>query len=199
MRLLETIRIEKGEPLNLFYHQKRMNSSRKELFNSKDEIDLVFLLKVQSIPIVSSIQKCRVIYDTSIREVEIISYEIPQITSLKLLHCDDIDYAYKYQNRGKIEELFSKRGIADDIIIVKDGMITDTSYANLLFFDGEQWITPAKPLLQGTQRAKVLAEKRIVEADITPIDLVLFERIRLINAMIRFEDEVDIKVQDIST
>ena len=66
-----------------------------------------------------------------------------------------------------------------------------------LFFNGKHWITPEKPLLQGTQRAFLLEKEIIKTANIRVEDLVNFENARLINAMIRFEDEVDIDIKNI--
>ncbi len=197
MLLLESIRIEKGEPLNIDYHQKRMNTSRQKLFHSNDEIDLVSLLKEQLIPKTDSIQKCRIIYNTLVRKVEFIPYKVRKVNSLKLMQCDDIEYDHKYLNREKIDELYSKKGDSDDIIIVKEGFLTDSSFANLLFFDGENWVTPAKPLLQGTQRAKLLSEGRILASRVKPENLRKYSKIRLINAMLRFEDKVDISSSQI--
>jgi 4-amino-4-deoxychorismate lyase len=110
---------------------------------------------------------------------------------------DEIEYRHKFADRSEIHKLFEKRGNADDILIVKYGQITDTSYANIILFDGKNWLTPSKPMLQGTQRAKLLAEMKIIPASITPVNLPRFSKARLINAMIRFEDEVDLNIGSI--
>jgi 4-amino-4-deoxychorismate lyase len=44
----------------------------------------------------------------------------------------------------------------DDIIIVRNGFVTDASYANLIFRKGDEWFTPATFLLAGTMRAFLL-------------------------------------------
>ena len=90
-----------------------------------------------------------------------------------------------------------QKGDADDIIIVKNGLITDSSFANLLFFNGLQWLTPAQPLLKGTQRAKLLEQEQVITAEIRTADLSNFIKVRLVNAMLRFEDEVDILIDSI--
>lgn len=194
MQLLESVRFENNEFSNLAYHQERMNRSRFELLNLSDEIDLVSRLKEHSLSLKSGLYKCRVIYDSMIRKVEFVPYQKPKIESLKLIVCDSIDYGYKFTDRAIINNLFSQKEAADDIIILKDGFVTDSSTANLLFYDGSNWYTPSKPLLPGTQRANLLDRSKIILTDIVPSDFIKFEKVRLVNAMLRFEDEVDVGV-----
>jgi len=198
MQLLETIRFDSGVFSNLELHHKRMNNSRKALFNCDDEINLdlslsKFVTKIKS----HGLFKCRVVYDTQIRSIEFVPYKIPQIKSLKIVSCNEIEYSHKYAVRDEINKLMAQKGNADDVIILKNGLITDSSFANLLFCNGKQWLTPDFPLLAGTQRAKLLELNRIVTADIQLSDITNFTKARLINAMIRFEDEVDIVVDNI--
>lgn len=195
MQLLETIRTEKGEFSNLLYHQNRMNNSRKVLFKCKDELNLFSLLQ-NSFKNISDnkLYKCRIIYNSEVKKIEFIPYKIPDINQLKLVSSDEIDYSHKYLDRKQINLLLAQKGKADDIIIVKNELITDSSTANLLFYNGNQWLTPAFPLLLGTQRASLLEQEKIQVADIHPSDLHNFQKIRLINAMLRFEDEVDVLI-----
>ena len=196
MQLLETIRVNNGEFSNLPFHQARMNNSRQQLFNSTDKINLASTLQESTNNISDKkLYKCRIVYDTEIREIEFIPYQIPDINTLKLVICNEIDYNHKYYDRQKINELLELKGETDDIVIVKNGLITDSSFANLLFYNGEHWLTPTFPLLRGTQRAKLLEQEKIRVADIRPEDLHNFKNIRLINAMLRFEDEVDVFVE----
>lgn len=199
MQLLETIRLENGKLSNLSFHQTRMNNSRKVLFNCTDEFNLISILQASSTEIPDNgLFKCRIIFNIEIREIEFIPYQMPDINSLKLVSCDEIEYSHKYFDRQQINELFAQKGKADDIIIVKKGLVTDSSFANLLFFNGDQWLTPAFPLLKGTRRAKLLEQEKIRVADIRPGDLHHFKKIRLINSMLRFEDRVDVLVEKVS-
>ncbi|HEY9114941.1 MAG TPA: aminotransferase class IV family protein [Bacteroidales bacterium] len=194
-RLLESIRTEKGELQNLHYHQARMNASVKELFGVENSIKLEKI----SVPehCRRGLYKCRVVYSETIENIEFIPYQYPPIKSLKLIIDDAIDYEYKFVNRSNINLLLEKKGSYDDILIVKNNLITDTSLANIIFFNGKYWLTPALPLLKGTQRAKLLFEEKIIAADIHAEDLLHFQKARLINAMMRFEDEVDVEVNRI--
>lgn len=204
-RLLETIRYENGEFQHLRYHQERMEESRKTLCPDAEEINLEAVLSKEmkseetskkSVP-ATGLFKCRVVYDEQIRKVEWVPYNFPKISSLKKVFSDEIEYPYKYENRSAIHELVKEKGDADDILIVKKGYITDTSFCNVLFYNGKNWITPTFPLLNGTQRRFLLENERIIPARITPDDLHNFTKVRLINAMIRFEDALDIDIQNI--
>jgi 4-amino-4-deoxychorismate lyase len=194
-RLLETIRCENGVLQNLSQHQERLDNSQKALFSSFQSICLKMLTVPQGFK--NALFKCRVIYSESIESVEFLPYQLPKIQSLKIVVNDEIQYHHKFADRSEIQKLFNLRAKADDILIVKNGLITDTSYANIVFFDGKNWFSPSKPLLQGTQRAKLLAEMKIIPASITPADLSRFSKARLINAMIRFEDELDVNIGSI--
>jgi 4-amino-4-deoxychorismate lyase len=192
MLLLETIRFENGNFSNIRYHQVRMNNTRKEIFGNTTEIGLTNVFRDIIKPGNNNLYKCRVVYDKEIRKIEFIPYFLPEINSLKLIHDNEIAYKYKYLDRSKIDFLHEQKGDAGDIIIVKNGLLTDTSYANILCLKDNRWYTPSKPLLAGTRRSMLLASKKIETADITPDDLKYIEKIRLINAMMRFEDVVEV-------
>ena len=223
MKLLETIRFQNGKFDNLIYHQERMNKSRKELFGCEDEIDLAdeltrhqtprMELKVNAHKTNSSSSgfairmqydadlqsaKCRIIYSTQIEEIEFLPHQLPEINSLKIVHNNKIDYSHKFLDRSQLNKLYQQKADCDDILIVKKGFVTDTWFANILFFDGKNWLTPEKPLLKGTQRQYLLDQKKIVPTEIRLKDLMNFKKARLINAMIRFEDAVDIDIQNIN-
>jgi 4-amino-4-deoxychorismate lyase len=91
----------------------------------------------------------------------------------------------------------TRRGDCDDILIVKDGYITDTSFSNIVFFDGEKWVTPARPLLRGTMRESLLKRNLIGEENITVDDLNKIKEARLINAMLPLETGTAIQVENI--
>ena len=73
---------------------------------------------------------------------------------------------------------------ADDVLMVREGRLTDTSIANVALFDGRQWHTPVRPLLGGVKRRFLLESGTIVERDIRVEDLRRYSRIRLFNALI---------------
>ncbi|RZD16057.1 MAG: hypothetical protein EVJ46_07655 [Candidatus Acididesulfobacter guangdongensis] len=80
-----------------------------------------------------------------------------------------------------------------DILIVKKGLITDTSYSNIILYDGKEWVTPESYLLNGVKRRYLLNECIIKEIKVRTADLKNFKKISLINAMLEPHDiEIDI-------
>ena len=180
--LLETIKIENGEVFNLPYHQKRFDKSRLDLFGDTAVIDLSTVIEAPK----KDLYRCRILYDTQIHSTEYIPYQTKVIRTLKVVPAH-IEYPYKYANRDAFDTLQQNYPDFDEIIIEKDGLITDTTIANLAFYDGTYWLTPETPLLQGTMRAKLLNEKVIVKAPIQKKDLGKYTHVALMNAMIGFK------------
>lgn len=194
--LFETIRLHDGVLQNLAYHNIRLNYSRKSLYKTTDEIDLE---RVIQIPATCSkgVYKCRVTYSKEVKSIDFELYVPHVVKSLRLIEDNTISYNYKYTNRGSLNKLLTKRERFDEIIIVKKGYITDTSYSNIIFFDGTKWFTPSTPLLQGTMRSFLLENNLISEMAIKVADLKQFQKARLINSMIPFELSKDIKIEKI--
>jgi 4-amino-4-deoxychorismate lyase len=194
--LLETIRIENRQICNLSYHNERLHRSRQALFGCESEIrleDHIVLPKMLS----NAVHKCRVIYDQSIHRIEFHSYQIKPIRTLRLIEDDALDYAYKWLDRSRLQ-MHIANAKADDILIVKNGLLTDTSYANIAFFDGVQWLTPATPLLAGTRRQQLLEQGVIAEeAELKPSDLKQFKFAKLMNAMLTWAESPVISVENI--
>lgn len=181
-QLLESIYLKDGEFRNLLYHEARMQLSTKAVFNSNQKVDLS-ALKNEAFP-PTGLYKVRVVYDTQIRNVEFVPYEVRLVNSLKLVYDNNINYHHKFLDRTKLEHLYSLRGKADDILIVKNGLITDSFYANVIFKKGGNWFTPTSYLLNGTMRQSLLAEGAIKEASITVENYQHYQSCKLINAML---------------
>ncbi len=184
MKLLETIKIKNGKIYNIEYHNKRLNRSRFELFNIDNKIDLRDYIAP---PKEEGIFRCRVIYNKSdIILVEYIPYKRREFNSFRVIE-STIDYRYKYVNRDKLDRLKEQYSNYSDIIIKKDGLLTDTSIANIAFFNGSRWITPKNPLLRGTIRERLIDNNKILEKNIKSEDLKHFSHFALMNAMIGFQ------------
>ncbi len=180
--LLETIKIEDGHIENLFYHQIRFDKSRRELFNITDKTDLSSLIKAPK----KGLYRCRIIYDKEIHTVEYIPYIPKEIKTLKII-TSNIDYNYKYADREELNSLLEKAYEYDEIIIEKDGYLTDTTISNIAFYNEDKWFTPAQTILDGTMRAKLLDEKFLHPKDIKKEDLKNYSQIALMNSMIGFK------------
>ena len=180
--LLETIRVEDGKVHNLSYHQQRCNQSRQTLFGSKDTLELSSKIEVPK----KGLYRCRIVYGEKLNSIEYIPYTQKEINSLEIVS-SDIEYDHKYANREALDALLIADPDANDVIIEQKGYFTDTTIANIAFYDGEQWITPKKPLLQGTMRAKLIDEGWLKTEDIRREDLSKYTHVALMNAMIGFK------------
>jgi 4-amino-4-deoxychorismate lyase len=190
--LLETIKLQDGEYQNLFYHEQRMNRSLKTLCGEFDHFDLEEFLKHLEKP-AQGLFKCRIVYDEQSREVEFMPYTPKPVQSLRVIEHDRISYEFKYADRKTLNKLYELRQASDDILIVKRGLVTDSSYANVVFRRGKHWYTPWSALLKGTQRTKLLERDVIHEEEIRVEDIETFETFKLINAMLEFESpEIDV-------
>jgi 4-amino-4-deoxychorismate lyase len=181
-KLLETIKIVNGTAPFLAFHNERLNHSRQILFNAQDQIDLK---NVITAPSQSGTYKCRVIYSKTIETVEYSRYQQQRkFKTFKVIEDDNIAYDFKYLNRENLNRLV--RGQADEILIIKRGLVTDTTIANVAFWHQDKWLTPSTPLLKGTTRERLLREKKIVEIPITLEDLNHFSKMAMMNALLGF-------------
>ena len=196
-RLIESIKVINGQFENIYFHNLRFNNARAALWNIKSELDLADAVAIPHV-LDNGLYKCRILYAEEIEKVEFIPYQFPVIRSLKIINDDDIIYNYKYEDRKQIASLFEMRQDCDDILIVKNGFLTDTSFCNVVLYDGEKYYTPSTALLNGTKRQKLLAEKKVIEKIIKVDDLHNFQCIYLVNAMIDLEDEVCIEIKNVN-
>ncbi len=201
-QFVETIKIKEEKAMALPYHQARMERTIRHFFPSLNAttmpcLEEIITTREELITPRADIKlfKCRVVYgEQGVEAVEYTPYTMRTIRTLKIIEANDIDYSYKSTDRTELNRLTAQKGDCDDIVIVKNGLITDTSFTNLAIFDGHHWLTPAHPLLAGTKRAFLLDQGTIIEKDLTPDDLMKAEKIRLFNAMIDF-GEIEVKVR----
>lgn len=163
-----------------------MNRSLEMLCGVEEPLNLEAFLKKFNPP-TSGLYKCRITYDEQSQQIEFIPYVAKEITSLRVVEHDRIAYEFKYADRKTIDKLFELRKDCDDVLIVKRGMVTDSSYCNIAFRNGKHWYTPWSALLKGTQRQKLIEWQQITEEEISIKDIKSFETFKLINAMFEFD------------
>ena len=178
----ETLKIKDGEILNVHYHQIRVDKS--------SSISLSNHIRDHITTPCKGIYKLRITYDNnSVISDAITPYAPLKIVSLKIVEDNSIEYSKKYEDRTKIEQLRDQRSNQDDILIVKDRIVTDCSFANIIFYGDNGWVTPLNPLLEGTQRAYLLDQCIIKSQEIEMKHLTQFTKFMLINAMLEFDEE----------
>ncbi len=170
-----------GVAQHLSYHQQRLDLTLQK-FNLHAHYNLSELIA----PPDETLYRCRFLYDDVNYSVEYHPYIQKKITSLRLIQDNTLEYSSKYANRDGLNKLFAARNGCDDVLIIKNNYLTDTTIANIALFINNQWLTPEIPLLRGTTRSRLIDEGKIVPANITISDALNAPKIALMNAMIGF-------------
>ena len=194
-QFIETIRIANGNIELLDYHNERFNTTRKLFFCVDDEWDLKHFIQIPD-EYKMGLVKCRIVYDIEIREVQFSSYKPKNISNLKLVKAS-IHYAYKSTDRAKLDYCKRLAYPADEALIVNEGKISDTSFSNIIFRKDRHWFTSDSPLLAGLRREALLNEGLLEEIPIRPEDLKGFDAFMLINAMLDFDENRVLPIQNI--
>ncbi|MGU3376813.1 aminotransferase class IV [Chryseobacterium sp. M5A1_1a] len=185
-QFIESIKVEDQEIFLLELHQKRVNQTFSN-FGKEDSIDLSKIYKnLQHDE--DGLFKLRISYDLDKKiRTQMIPYAIPEIHDFQLVENNSFDYSFKFEDRKELDKMKMKSK-AEEIIIVKNNHITDTSFSNLLFLKGKEWFTPTTYLLNGVQRQHLLKQKKIKEAEITLQNIKQFTHFQIINALNDFDD-----------
>lgn len=195
-QFVESIRVQDGAFKLLDYHQQRLDRTTKNYFDQVELFDLKRILSDVERPVYGE-YKCRFLYGKDGFNVEYNSYHPKKVSSMKLVNAGDYSYEYKSLNRTYLEELFNLRSEADDVIIINRELeVTDSYYANLAFYDGDNWFTPKSYLLSGVKRQYLIDQGLLIEKVITKDDIWSYQKLSLINAMLDL-GVVEIKIDQI--
>lgn len=196
MRFIESICLSGGELRNLELHQRRLQLTQLAHFGFATRIDLQTQLRRRSLPAVG-LFKVRVTYGREIESIEIDPYTRHGVQQIVLVEAEDLDYRYKYADRRLIDALRRNFAPGTQPVIVQRGLLTDTTYANICVFDGGRWLTPARPLLEGTARASALSAGQVQTAAISASDFRAgkYHKMKLINCMALFDEAEEIPCQ----
>ena len=185
-RFIESIKIEDQKAFLLDLHQKRVNQTFA-YFGKEGSIDLAKIFKNLEHD-EDGLYKLRIVYDLDKKfTTQLIPYAIPEIENFQLVENNSYDYSFKFEDRKEFERMKTKAK-TEEIIVVKNNHITDTSYTNILFLKGKEWFTPTTYLLNGVMRQHLLHEKKIKETEITLQNIKEFSHFQLINAMNDFDE-----------
>jgi len=185
--LIETIKVVDGKLQHLKWHQNRFEASYFKYYKQLTNIKLEKVIRVPE-EHSKGVVKLRFLYNATDCFCQFDVYEHRKIDSFKIIRQDDIEYALKLVDRKIFDQLCANSN-ADEIVIVKNNRVTDTSFSNIVFFDGTHWVTPKYPLLYGTTRARMLFENKIIQKDFLIEDLSNFQSFKLINAMLEENSE----------
>lgn len=190
---VESLRVEHRRLMHIEWHERRMMQTLFQQYGMTSGINLSAAIHLPD-ELDEKVYKCRIEYGTSIERVSFTLYEPKRVSTLRLVIDDAIEYALKFKDRSAIDCLLSQRMGADDILIVKHGCLTDTSFSNIVLLRDGVWCTPDTFLLNGTCRQRLLAEGTIREARITMEDLDQYSEIKLINALLDWEKQPSVTI-----
>ncbi len=180
--VFETLKVYQGKIYNLDLHFIRMQATAKSLWDSTlllDHIEEEILIKHHG-----ELQKCKLTYNSFATEFSLVDYQPKQINTLFLCKNDLIKYRFKFTDRHELLGPLKDRKPDMEVLFVKDGLLTDTSFSNIALWNGSEWHTPKYPLLYGTKRQFYLSQHKMKEQDIRIKDLHQYQRVSLINAML---------------
>lgn len=187
---LETIKIVNGELVNFDLHLTRMAKTLNYHYRSFHNTVLLNHINIAAQQVVKSkckganIYKMRIVYTYNDYSISAEPYIAKPVQSLKIVHDNTIDYSYKYEERSRLTSLLMLRENCDDILICKNGFITDTSFSNIVFKKDGSYFTPSHFLLNGTKRMQLVSNGFIKETEITLLNIYEYECFNLINAML---------------
>ncbi len=183
---IESIRVFQQQFAQLEVHQERVNQTFKNYFPDVPPIALALLKIPENIG--QGLFKCRMVYDTVIQEISFQPYQVANIQRLKIIEAPEMQYNFKFAERTALQAAYMQKGEADDVLITQQGFLKDTSYGNIALWNGKQWLTPKVPLLEGTQRKRLIQAKIIFPAPIHTSELVNFTHFKVFNAMRVWEE-----------
>ena len=185
-QFIESIKIEDQEAFLLDLHQKRVNDTLS-YFGNNSSIDLKKIIKDLDID-EDGFFKLRIVYDLNKNfKTQLIPYAVSEISTFQLIENNTFDYSFKFKDINELEKM-KIHAKAEEIIIVKNNHITDTSFSNLLFLKDKHWYTPSTYLLNGVQRQDLLKRKKIKETEITLNNIKEFTHFQIINTLNDFDD-----------
>ncbi|TXF75949.1 aminotransferase class IV [Chryseobacterium sp.] len=185
-QFIESIKVEDREIFLADLHQKRINETFAH-FGKEGSIDLEKIFKDLELDD-DGLYKLKISYGLNkIFRTQLIPYAISEIDDFQLVENNSFDYSFKFEDRKEFD-IMKAKAKAEEIIIVKNNHITDTSYSNILFLKKKDWFTPSTFLLNGVQRQHLLKTRKIKEAEITLQNMSDYSHFQLINAMNDFDD-----------
>lgn len=194
--LLETIRFSNGIPENLNYHEARITMSQIALDGSR-RLDSLTSIFEDTPPPPEGLIKGRLTYNRDLYKIEFSEYVKANILHLRIFEANKLYYPFKFANRDMFQRIHDDMPPDAEALIVISHRITDTTYTNVALKRQEKWYTPINPLLKGTRRAQLLEDGIIQLEDIFLDKLPDFEAIKLFNAMIPWDEAIEIPISQI--
>lgn len=199
-QFIETILFENEEMPLINWHEERFAKTQRANFGKVIYSSLEKIIFDSDYPKEKNIRyKCRVVYDAAHINIEFVPYQKKTINKLILKIDNEIEYDFKYANRERLNSLSKDLQPNEEVLIVKNNLLTDTSFTNIALFDGTDWFTPTKPLLEGVQRSYLLSKEIIRKKDIALNELKNYSKTKLFNALNNWSDAWELDNSNVIT
>ena len=186
---IETIRIQDGHVCHLSDHTDRMRRTADHFGFTAPTLptDLASLVPDE---LRTGTVRCRVVYDHTLREVTFTPYRRRHIERLFAVDAGTTTYAFKYADRAPLARPDVPLEASDELLFVREGLLTDTSYTNLVLRRGRELVTPDTFLLDGTCRRRLLREGVVHTEPVRLHDLPTYDELLLVNAMMPLREAI---------
>lgn len=193
--LFETIAIIDGKPQNLPYHQARFELAMRDYFHAPVAWQLADILTVPA-EFQQGLVRCRMDYNAEAFQVQFFPYTPRKFERLQCVYVENLDYRFKYADRKRLDSLKTLQ--SDEVIIINNGMVSDCTIGNLLFYRAGKWYSSCDYLLKGTQLSKLVDEGIVNLVKIPVSELKNYEKVMIINALNLFENGQILPISKIS-
>lgn len=183
--LFETIAIIDGKPQNLPYHQARFEQAMRAYFECEPQWQLAEVIIVPE-AFQQGLVRCRIDYNAQAFQLQFFSYTPRKFQHLQCVYVENLDYRFKYVDRKRLDSLKTLQ--SDEVIIINNGMVSDCTIGNLLFYKAGKWYSSCDYLLKGTQLSKLIDEGVVTLVKMPVSDLKNYEKVMIINALNLFEN-----------
>ena len=195
---LETIRVQDGHARHVADHIDRMRRTALHFGFTAPALpaDLDALVPHD---LRTGIVRCRIVYGHTLREITFTPYRRRRLERLIAVDAGTMDYAFKYADRSPLARPNIPLSEADELLFVRGGYVTDTSYTNLILRRGDELITPDTFLLDGTCRRRLLRTTQVRTAQVRLSDLPAYDELLLVNAMMPLGEALRLPVTSVVT
>lgn len=195
---LETIRIQDGHAHHMADHIDRMRRTALHFGFTAPALpaDLDALVPHT---LRTGTVRCRIVYGHTLRKLTFTPYRRRRLERLIAVDTGAMDYAFKYADRSPLERPNIPLSEADELLFVRGGYVTDTSYTNLILRRGDELVTPDTFLLDGTCRRRLLRIAQVRTAQVRLSDLSAYDELLLVNAMMPLGEALRLPVTSVVT
>lgn len=178
----ESMALIDGSIQRIAFHQNRINRTFAKYYPTINPIELRSILIPDEFNF-NQLQKLKLNYNSINYEINFSHYNPIQFDKFYFINDDQINYDFKYTDRNQLDYWRQQIEPHAQFIIIKNNLLTDSHFSNLVFTNGKHWITPKTPLHPGTMRAHLIDKHKIIQSYVSISTLHLFTHFKLINAL----------------